>query len=113
MDHVLLKEIKGSNAKPCCKLGKMQVKLYLESYSQYLITVSKADATLQLAVLAGDFLLFRAFSAAVSLDNTEVRCFSFVKANKLYYFPSSLFDFVGNIAIEDKIDYEWGLKKYN
>ncbi|CAD6265962.1 unnamed protein product [Miscanthus lutarioriparius] len=26
----------------------------------------------KLAVLAGDFLLFRAFSAAVSLDNTEV-----------------------------------------
>jgi geranylgeranyl pyrophosphate synthase len=35
-------------------------------------TISKADATLQLAVLAGDFLLFRAFTAAVSLDNTEV-----------------------------------------
>nr|CAB3480259.1 unnamed protein product [Digitaria exilis] len=33
---------------------------------------SKADASLQLAVLAGDFLLFRAFSAAVSLDNNEV-----------------------------------------
>jgi hypothetical protein len=34
--------------------------------------ISKTDAILQLAVLAGDFLLFRAFSAAGSLDNTEV-----------------------------------------
>jgi geranylgeranyl pyrophosphate synthase len=34
--------------------------------------VIKADGTLQLAVLAGDFLLSRAFSAAVSLDNIEV-----------------------------------------
>uniref|UniRef100_A0A453N0B1 Uncharacterized protein n=1 Tax=Aegilops tauschii subsp. strangulata TaxID=200361 RepID=A0A453N0B1_AEGTS len=35
-------------------------------------TIRKTDAILQLAALAGDFLLFRAFSAAGSLENTEV-----------------------------------------